>query len=51
MNKQTNLFQKILLLVEENEQLLEKIKELEKELYDCKVLAMHLENDSYSKSI
>lgn len=49
MIKSTNLFQKILLLVEENEQLLEKIKELKKELYECKVKFMHLENSTYSK--
>ena len=49
MIKSTNSFQKILLLIEENEQLIEKIKELEKELYECKVRSMHLENDAYSK--
>jgi len=45
----TNLLQKVFILLEENEKLLEKIKELEKELYDCKVNSMRLENNSYSK--
>lgn len=49
MIKSPSLLQQVLLLVEENEQLLDKIKELEKELYENKVRSMYLENNSYSK--
>jgi len=45
----TNLAQKCFILLEENEQLLARIKELEAELYTLKVQLMHAENTLYSK--
>lgn len=39
-----NIVQQIFMLLAENEKLLEKIKTLEKELYESKVSLMHSEN-------
>ena len=44
-----NLAQTVFSLLDENKELLEKIKQLEKELYECKVQLMHVENTAYIK--
>jgi len=44
-----NIVQQVFMLLAENEKLLERIKELEKELYESKVNLMHAEETSYSK--